>query len=994
MQNLSHNATTKKNIGAWFRNNWNDFVYAFKDLKTQKVKTFFAIGGIMISIFVMQVVGVVTDSLSYSYLDSSATSAGAADFVITRNLEGISGGGLFGSGMFMNQTNVQAQLDGIGEIESVYPRLMLLPVVDVNVSAGENRTVLLYGLDVPGEDASGLGRFLETSSGSYFTSNIPAGECIISPFIQEILKVGKGDNITVHYATFPVVTLTVKAVVEPQQKFSTIEIDTIITDLDWLQQTYLLEDKVNYFECLIKNREYVYDTRNVDGTIKRMIEIAGKIQGTLGDEYTIQMLKLSELENSEMMSMVMSVAFVFISVISALIAAILINSILSTAVEDRIREFGIFRVVGSRRIFPFKLVIYQGFFLSAIGSAVGIAAGTWFAQFALPVMYNWLGMWTNPISLVVQPLTIATSFGLGVGITLLVTAIPAYKAASTKIVHAINPYRHQETGWVVKKEGKINMQLISGGLSAVAAGSLVFYLIPQLALSGNISVIMIAFIGVQISFLLGLTLVSLGIVPVFERAILALFRIFNKKTTPLVRTSLYRYRRRNTSTVLMFSMTFAFILFISTTMELQKVAQTYTIETGYGSPLVIYSTSTGNQIDEDLMRNVSRMENVKAVSGAYTDAIDIQALQLQMASTGVGALGGGGFDIGSLFESNRYSVELGDLISYYDFTAALIGVDENYTKIMHENLMEVNGGKATVARLFDEIDNETVPNIIIARSVADYASLAVGDNVRLSFYDPKNHYNLVYPIVNATIVGISDGMPGFWEFRQMKLSAFYGGVMCSKQNYVDWMGMGSNSSNMPLSKIFVDAYSTSTHDLNTLRNNIDRTFADGKKADGQPYAFTVEHAQARVDLVLESLDTVSLLFTTILYFAIIIALFGLLSSVYSTVIERKREIGVLKSLGLHNNQTRNMFMMESVIVLLSSSICGAIIGILSSYINSYQSTALTEVPLAAIMDIANLPWQTMTISFAVSLGICLVGMIILLRKVAKMEIMEIFRSTM
>ncbi len=991
MQNQSHTSTTKKNVGAWFRNNWNDFVYAFKDLKTQKVKTFFAIGGIMISIFVMQVVGVITDSLSYSYLDASATNAGAADFVITRNLAGISGGGIFGSGMFMNQTEVQAQLDGIDEIESVYPRLMLLPVADV-VDPGmdkPNRTVLFYGLDVPGEDANGLGRFKYADNETYFTSNIPDGWCIISSFIRDTLHIDYKDNVTIHYATFPVQNLTVRAVVDPQQKFSSIEIDTIITDLHWLQQTYLLVDKVNFFDCLIKNREYVYDTRNVDGTIKRMIDIAEKIQGTLGGEYSIQMLKLSELENGEMMNVAMSVAFVFISVISALIAAILINSILSTAVEDRIREFGIFRVVGSRRIFPFKLVIYQGFFLSVIGSVVGIAAGTWFAQFALPILYNWLGMWTNPISLVVQPLTIATSFGLGVGITLLVTAIPAYKAATTKIVHAINPYRHQETGWVVKKEGRVNGQLISGGLSAVAAGSLVFYLIPQLALTGDIMVIMIAFIGVQLAFLLGLTLVSLGIVPLFERLILLVFRIFNKKTSPLVRTSLYRYRRRNTSTVLMFSMTFAFILFISTTMELQKVSQTYLIKTGYGSPLVVYSTSTGNQIDEVLMANISYIENVKMVSGAYTDAIDIQALQLQLASTGIGEIGGGGFDFGSLFESDRYYVEIGDLINYYDFTAALIGIDENYTKIMPDNLMEVNGGPSTVDRLFET----TTENIIIARSVADYASLAVGDNVRLSFFGDSGLANLI----NATIVGISDGMPGFWEFRQMKLSSFYGGVMCSKQHYMSWMDMDDNATiaaNMPLSKIFVDVDDESTHKLDVLRNEIDRRWTDAVKTDGRPYDFTVEHAQARIDLILESLDTVSLLFQTILYFAIVIALFGLMSSVYSTVIERKREIGVLKSLGLHNNQTRNMFITESVIILLSSSICGALIGILSSYINSYQQTALTEVPLAAILDPANLPWQTMLTSFAVSLGICFVGMIFLLRRVSKMEIMEIFRSTM
>jgi len=125
-----------------------------------------------------------------------------------------------------------------------------------------------------------------------------------------------------------------------------------------------------------------------------------------------------------------------------------------------------------------------------------------------------------------------------------------------------------------------------------------------------------------------------------------------------------------------------------------------------------------------------------------------------------------------------------------------------------------------------------------------------------------------------------------------------------------------------------------------------------------------------------------------------VALFGLMSSVYSTVLERKREIGVLKALGLKNKQTRNLFIIESVIILLSSSIAGALIGILSSYINTYQQTALTEVPLAAITNITNLPWPTMLGSFGFALVVCLAGMFILLRRIEKMEIMEIFRSTM
>src|SRR5271157_56050 len=158
---------SRGNIKERIRTNWNDFVYAFKDLKTNKTKTFFAIGGICLSIFVMQVVGVLTDSLSYSYLDASATQAGAADFWITRNIQANPT-----ANAYMNQTQIQAVLDNVSDKQSVFPRLALFPIANVlHPQPGDqpNRTITFYGLDVPGEDAGGLGRFKYSDIYSFFT---------------------------------------------------------------------------------------------------------------------------------------------------------------------------------------------------------------------------------------------------------------------------------------------------------------------------------------------------------------------------------------------------------------------------------------------------------------------------------------------------------------------------------------------------------------------------------------------------------------------------------------------------------------------------------------------------------------------------------------------------------------------------------------------------------------------------------------------------------
>jgi ABC-type antimicrobial peptide transport system permease subunit len=987
-QDITHKPESKS-FGRWLKNNWNDLVYAFKDLKTQKAKTLFGVGGILISIFLIQVVGVLTDSLSFSFLNASATSVGAADFTIIKN---VNAGTNYNP--FMNQTLVQSQLNSIKDLQDAYPRLLLLPTADViNPLPGElpNRTISLYGINVTGEASGNLGQFTYDSNGSVFDMNIPNGSCIVTPFIVQTLHVNVGDNVTLHYATFPVVNLTVMAVVDPNEKFSEYEIDNVITNLPWVQANYSLVDQVNYFQAVVAHQELIYDTRNLPATASRMINIAEEIQAAIGPDYSVEMLKLQDLESQSTENVAMSVAFIFIEIIAIIIAAILIHSILTTSVEERIREFGIFRVLGARRTYSFKLVILQGFLFAVFGSIIGIVLGTLFAQAVLPILYNWLKLWSSPIQLIVQPTTILTTFLTGIGVTLVVTALPAYKAAQTKIIQAINPYRHQEKDYVIKREGRVNTQLIAGGLGAVAAGSLVFYLIPQLAISGNIEYILVAFVGIQIAFLFGLMFISLGFIPGLERVILQIFKIFNRKTTPVVQTSLYRYRRRNTSTVLMFSMTFAFILFIGTTLSLMEKSQSYSIYSSYGASMVLYSAETSNQVDEHLANEIAVTPGVKMVSSVYSDALDITGLSLSLTQTGLSGVSGLNFS--SIFGSHtRFSCSLSDLINYNSYNAQTVGVDENYTTVMNDagsgSLFNVNGGEATVQKLFEP----NASNIIISESVADADQISVGDNVRLTFSN-----STTTRLVNATVIGISSGMPGFWEFLKAKITSFLPGVMMSKENYIQWYDMNNTfGPDLPLSKIFIDVDNTTLSSMNALQNDITRTWQGTTEntGPGNEYNFVMASAQSQVTKILNSLSTVQLLFQTILLFTVMIALFGLMSSVYSTVIERKREIGVLKALGLHNDQTRNLFLMESVIILLSASIGGSLIGILSSYINTYENTTLTEVPFGAIANILNLPWASILGSFAVAVIVCLIGMAILLRPVAKQEIMDIFRQSL
>jgi putative ABC transport system permease protein len=69
------------------------------------------------------------------------------------------------------------------------------------------------------------------------------------------------------------------------------------------------------------------------------------------------------------------------------------------------------------------------------------------------------------------------------------------------------------------------------------------------------------------------------------------------------------------------------------------------------------------------------------------------------------------------------------------------------------------------------------------------------------------------------------------------------------------------------------------------------------------------------------------LITALLLFAVIIALFGVMNTLYLSIHERTRELGLLRAVGLTRGQTRSMVRWEAVIISVMGALFGVVIGI-------------------------------------------------------------------
>jgi len=122
---------------------------------------------------------------------------------------------------------------------------------------------------------------------------------------------------------------------------------------------------------------------------------------------------------------------------SWMVTVVMIAALFSMSVNERSREIGLLRALGSTRRFVLALITLEGTILTMIGGALGIVVG-WiiifdfssYASNSLQVIFDWPTI-PQVAALTVESLTVATAIGL------LASAYPAYKCSRMEPYAAI-----------------------------------------------------------------------------------------------------------------------------------------------------------------------------------------------------------------------------------------------------------------------------------------------------------------------------------------------------------------------------------------------------------------------------------------------------------------------------------------------------------------------------------------------------------------------------
>ena len=99
----------------------------------------------------------------------------------------------------------------------------------------------------------------------------------------------------------------------------------------------------------------------------------------------------------------------------------------------------------------------------------------------------------------------------------------------------------------------------------------------------------------------------------------------------------------------------------------------------------------------------------------------------------------------------------------------------------------------------------------------------------------------------------------------------------------------------------------------------------------------------------QQIDQLVTLIYVLLGLAVIVSVFGVVNTLALTILERTRELGMLRAIGTSRSQVRRMVRYESVINALLGTVVGAVIGVLlaSAAVEALKDEGLIlSIPLA------------------------------------------------
>ncbi len=656
----------------------------------------------------------------------------------------------------------------------------------------------------------------------------------------------------------------------------------------------------------------VTEARNVGESMR------DALQAELGPYYNVELPKYTRLEQIAQSYTTSQTFITLYGLLSMGIIGLMINALMTTTVAEQKTDLAVLRVIGAPRANLFYVVILEVALLGIVGLVFGLLLGRAINDYVIvPVMLANLDLpagvraaWTLSTVLIPTAITVV--------VLALATISPARTAANTKVMVVLNPAAADQPTLddIAKlRERRPDIGLLIAGLVLLAFSGVILIVLPTIFTAGDMSGQVILNFGSLILMVIGASLLFYFVTTPLERLLIKVYQLIAPRAAFFAGRYALRSKGRNALISLMIVMSGVLPCLLATQMAVQEANVAGSTQFNYGAPLLAQASMSAFSfpIFTRAFRQESNLTNE-----------DVAAVQGQP-----------GIDKVVGVADNLSGMQVSDRIDLRSARVSIIGVQGDLSEVLYRDLYRWTEGDASaLTRIASDMDAT-----IISQGLSQSLDLHVGDSLLVTG-NGTDHTRLM------TIIAVASRIPGFSGYFSRNTSDANGsGILVNLETYRDLRNNPADGEPDPSAALLTKLLITAQKGVNeTMLVRELRSYL------GSNNSMSLTVTSDTVTMMQSALDQSRVFIILLTGLSMLTAVFGVLAVMYTAVMGRRVEIGMLKAVGASKGSLRGIFMGEALITTLAAGISGIIAGTLIGYAFSVTSYIQVDQPYTLAFD--------------------------------------------
>ena len=779
--------------------------------------------------------------------------------------------------------------------------------------------------------------------------------------------------------------------IENMEKIIWKTIDNYIKNFDInnyaLTINAIFKDKFNIYKENVNNLRYYIS------------EMSEDIINSLGLNYSVNINTpiYGVIKGFNVIKIFLSNILYCIMVFLWILSIVLVNSLMLGNVDERTYEFGMMRALGFDKDNLLSLILLKGFVFSLPGIILGLST-SYIANNYVAYLFNWYTGLVMPFFL--SKINILFGIISGLSIPLISSYFPIKKCLENNLRDTLTIFSNKKANDIFISIIKLETMGISpttfiASITLVVIGLLTYYVVPFSYYSDNLTIFLLVMLVILISMLIGSIMLSLLLVPNFQKIILNIitfFAIKDRKFHLIISRNLDGHKRRNRQVSIMLIIAIGFLIFSGCTLNLvvdfvdefsQKLIGgdfSITITDKNIPNMTLNEISINNYFEKINKNHPNLINNYTFISFDFKDIISPYGIDLK---TRISAFNGyPSFEMGvSGIDKTYIESSRSFLYNYGEYDTSL---NKSYShgkidlvKMMHDNkdtpylLKEKN-----ITFIHPQNKNIKTKKILKKFQLNFLAAEGIKKRIGISVDNQAQFKILTSPehSIPCKIIGFVKKLPGSIYFSSYEPLAMRTPVIITKEQMKQLVDIESQIYNfhlLNLSNVTVDG---------VRKRRLIASFKENASKELKQMVFFA------MNNYLEGINTINLQFTDISditeetknvieyilliigIIALILSFFLIWISFYNNIRENIAEYGIMRSIGITKVQNIRIYLYEAAAIIITSIIIGTFIGIIISCSLILQFDIFVELPF-----IFNFPYKFFFILIFVGLFLGLLG---------------------